>query len=349
MDSHLLDDAVGRFPHIARDWAEAELLSAWPQAVLAGREAQAAASLSASRRVAAVLARATGDRFLQDAVSAIDRARDTQRVALATAHQTFGQAMAKYQDDARSEAMRLFEQAFKPLERAGSPFALWTQLQFAIGAYFNSDLGGASVVLSPIAPAAERADYIRLLGLTLRMRGLLQGVRGQFPEQLTDNRLALRAFERARDPESIAAIHASMAENMDNLGEPQWGWFHRTAALAGLADVRRFRRRQAMLLVSAGACLQQGLPYAAWLFRPQRLRTHASGIGPAPLPRRTCTVPRPSKSLACGHKPWPTFQRRRYGSRDLAPIPSRRVFAHEFSSLPERFNNKRSRLRRLPR
>jgi tetratricopeptide (TPR) repeat protein len=157
-DGHVLDDAVRRFPQIARDWAEAELLSAWPQAALAGREAQAAASLSASRRVAVALARATGDRLLQDAVSAVDRARGPNVTALAAAHQTFGEAMVRYEDDARAEAMRLFERAFKPLEEAGSPFALWTQLQFAIGAYFNSDLPGASAVLRPIAPAAERAD-----------------------------------------------------------------------------------------------------------------------------------------------------------------------------------------------
>ena len=185
-DGHVLEDAVRRFPHIARDWAEAELLSAWPQAALAGREAQAAVSLSAARRVAVALARATGDRLLQDAVSAVDRARGPKVTALAAAHQTFGEAMVRYEDDARVEAMRLFERAFKPLEEAGSPFALWTQLQFAIGAYIQ--LRPSRRVGHP-EPNCARRRTCRLHktpGLDPSDAWTLIWRTGQFPEQLTD-------------------------------------------------------------------------------------------------------------------------------------------------------------------
>jgi CHAT domain-containing protein/tetratricopeptide (TPR) repeat protein len=279
----MLEDVVRRFPQISREWAEAELLNAWPQAYLAGRDAQAVNSLAAARRVGDALARETGDPFLQDAVSAIERTTGIARQAAAAAHQTFGEAMRKYEEDARIEATRLFETTLGPLERAGSPFALWTRLQLAIGAYFAGDLKGSSARLEAVLPAAEYGKYIRLLGLTLRMRGLLRGVQGQFPEQLREYRLALRSFERARDQESVAAIHASLAENMDNLGEPQRGWFHRSAALAGLSDVRRFRRRQAMLVGSATACLQQGLPYAALAFQAAALENAREWNQPGPI------------------------------------------------------------------
>ena len=272
-DSHLLDEAVRRFPQIARDWAESELLNTWPKAFLEGRGAQAADSLAASRRVGDALARVIGDGFLRDAVSAIDKSRGPATRSLARAHRTFGEGMERYEELALPEATRLFEATRAPLEKARSPFALWTQLQLAVGAFFDADLPGASARLEPVVPAVRRAGYARLVGLTLRMRGLLHGVQGAFPEQLREYRQALESFERARDNDNVAAMHASLAENMDHLGEPQLGWLHLSLALSGLANVRSLRRRLNMLLVSANACLQQGLPQVALAFQAAALDT----------------------------------------------------------------------------
>ena len=137
-DNHLLDDAVGRFPQIARDWAEAELLSAWPQAALAGREAQAASSLSASRRVAAALARATGDEILKDAVWAVLNQRGAQK--LPPLQRLIRRLARRWCDTRTTHASRrcgCSSVRSSPLKTQENPFALWTQLQFAIGAVFQ--------------------------------------------------------------------------------------------------------------------------------------------------------------------------------------------------------------------
>jgi CHAT domain-containing protein len=282
-DARLLDDAARRFPEFVREWAESELLNAWPQAHLGGREEEATKSLTAMRRAADALARTTGDRFLTNAVSAIEKSHGPAATLLAGAHRTFGQAMEKYEELLLPEAIRLFQESLGPLDKYESPLALWTRLQLAACAYYASNLPDASARLEPIVPVVERAGYARLSGLTFRLRGLLYGVQGAFPEQLLEYRQALRRFEAARDPENVAAIHASLAENLDHMGEPQLAWLHRTAALTGLSAVRSLRRRQTMLVGSANACLQQGLPDAALAFEAAALETARRWNVPAAL------------------------------------------------------------------
>ena len=137
---------------------------------------------------------------------------------------------------------------------------------------------------------------------------------------------------------------------MDNLDEYQSGWFHRTAALSSLADVRDFRRRQTMLLVSANACLQQGLPYAALAFEAATLENAHQWNQAVPIAEAYLHRAETQQKLGDRKpKPWSTSQRRRHGSRNLAPIPLRRAFPQVCSSLPERFNNRRSRPPRLRR
>jgi CHAT domain-containing protein len=283
-DDRQLGDVVRQFPQTAREWAENELWIAWPASYLAGQEAAAEESVQRSRRIADIIAASFGDRLLLDTVRTIERSRSAQeRQSLARGHQLFGQGMAKYEEDDLADSMRLFSAARNLLEERRSPLALWTRLQFAIDSYYRSDIKGSTDQLAPLIPAAEKADYVRLVGLLYRMHGLLYGVQLRLPEQVTDYQSALSSFIRAGDLENVAAIHASLAETMDYQGEPQLAWMHRTQALAGLNHVRRLRRRQTILFGSVASCLRQGLPHTALFFQEAVLDVARQWDKPRPL------------------------------------------------------------------
>ena len=267
-DRRQLEAVVSQFPQTAREWAENELLIAWPNAYLAGQEAHADSIVARSRRVANILADTLGDRFLKVAVQTIENSNSrVERARLAHAHQLFGEGLVKYEEDALPESMRLFESTAEPLQKAHSPLALWARLQLAIGLYRKAEFKTAVSELTSLGSEADQGGYVRLSGLICRMRGLVHGVQAEFAGQVADYTLALRHFERARDLESVAAIHASLAESWDFQGEPLVGWSQRSQALARLSDVRTFRRLQPILVGSVAACLRQGLPHSALFFQ----------------------------------------------------------------------------------
>jgi CHAT domain-containing protein/tetratricopeptide (TPR) repeat protein len=269
-----LENIVRRLPGISREWVESELLTSWPRAYLSGQESEARAIVERSRHVAEILTRVTEDRFLQAAVDAIENATVPElRTALARAHESFARGMAKYEEDSFAESFDIFESVRQGLEQAQSPYALWTRLQSAIALFRKADLAGAARELEPVIRKAEQEHYIHLGGLLHRMRGLIFGVQASFSEQVADYRVALRSFERVQDLESVAAIHASLAESMDFQGESRTAWIHRSQALAGLANVHKLRRRQPILLACVTACLRQGLPHAALFFQEAVLAT----------------------------------------------------------------------------
>ena len=282
-DATHLQRVVAQYPAAASAWTEHQLLVAWPDAYLKGNQTEALDTLDRSRRIAKILSAATGDRFLESAISAIDRASLSPggTVALARAHRTFEEAMVKYENDAYAESTERFTAALPAIEGAGSPYALWARLQLAIALYGKPDLNGAARELNPLIHSAEAHRYVRLNGLLYRMRGLISGVKGAFPEQAADYRAAAQKFQQVGDFENLAAIHASLAESMDLQGDSRRGWSYRLQALAGLERVEKYRRRQPMLIGSATASLRQGLPHAALFFQEAALDTAREWNRPA--------------------------------------------------------------------
>ena len=256
-------------PDAARDFVPGST-----PACVAGRRTkrtpqEATEALAASLSVAGHLTDAIGDRFLIDATEA---ARSASRsavlaTALARAHETFHGASDDYNQDRIRESVVQFEAALEPLTVGGSPFAEWTRLYLAIGRYYAGDHPGAFHLLDPLMKNSEARAHTRLLGLAHRLRGLIHVVAGQFAAGLEEYRAAVVCFERVRDIDNAASMHALVAEDLDFLGETEMAWTELAKALAQLAHIREHRHRHTILQDSALASLRQGFPAAALYFQ----------------------------------------------------------------------------------
>jgi CHAT domain-containing protein len=260
---------VIRSPDGVRDWLQDQLLGVWSRAVLDGRLTAATESLAISTLVGQELTAATGDRFMIDAIQAAMAAgtNTAQAEALARAHEAFQAASHDYDEDRIHESVDQFDISLKPLDRSRSPFAVWARLFLAIGQYVAGDFRSAQRALDPVIAVAQNRQYTRLLGLAHRMRGLIRGVTADFAAALEEHRAALTCFDRVRDVESAAQMHASLAEDLDFLGETDLAWFERFASLSQLQLVSNRRRRHAILQLASLAAADQGLPEAALYFQ----------------------------------------------------------------------------------
>jgi CHAT domain-containing protein/tetratricopeptide (TPR) repeat protein len=265
----LASAAVRPIVQPGREWTEEQLLVAWPEAQSKGDRESAATIVRRAGRIAESIALVTGDSYLADAVAAVQRTTASRAAAteLARAHAAFRQAMTRYENNEFVESGRQFAGVLPGLERAGSPFAASARLQVAISAYYASEIDASARELDALIPSIEPRRYVRLLGLTHRMRGLVESVRARYGDSFAHNLRALDFFEAAADRENIAAIESSLAENLEFLGEPRLAWMHRARALAGLSEVRSLRRRHTILVSSVLSCLRQGSPEAASYFQ----------------------------------------------------------------------------------
>ena len=260
---------VVRSPEGAREWLQEQLLGVWPRAVLDRQSTAATESLTISTLVGQELTAATGDRFMTDAIqAALAASRNTaQAAALAQAHGAFRAASHDYDEDRIRESVGQFDSSLEPLDRARSSFAVWARLYLAIGQYTAGDFDSSLRALDPVIKVAQDRQYTRLLGLAHRMRGLIQSVGADFGASLEEYRAALICFDQARDVESAAQMHASLAEDLDFLGETELAWSERSTSLSQLRFVSTYRRRHTVLQLASLASTDQGLPEAALYFQ----------------------------------------------------------------------------------
>jgi CHAT domain-containing protein len=261
-----MERIVQRSDDVARDWVHDQLSTVWPQLVESWRDAETVnALLVRLKPVAEMLATATGDRFVVDAVSAaLIASRDhADAAALAAAQVSFRDAQAAYLEDRYSDAANGFASTLPAMDRSGSSYAAWSRIFLANCRYTTGDLAGTIRILDDLMPTLEARNYVRLQGLAHRVRGLTRGVQGDFGGGLADYRRAQTALVHAGAPQDRASMHALIGELLGYLGESDLAWTEFGEAFRELPQVRSPRDRQIVLQLTSLAALRDGMPEAA--------------------------------------------------------------------------------------
>jgi len=258
--------AVERLPDVAYEYVENELIPAWADAWIARNSNRAEIALREATLLSDAVRAAVGERMIADAIAAITHAATSgsrELDALARAHQTFRDARRLYAADKVTEAANTFKAASPAFERAGSPFSEWTTQYASIAEYYSGRLAEAARLLDPTINAAEQHHHAVLLGRALRMRGLVRQVGGDVGNSLDDYRHALVTFNAVGARDDTAAIHSSIADNLQAIGDTQQAAAHVREALALSGVVGDSRRRGAILHRGSQIALQWGdLPAA---------------------------------------------------------------------------------------
>jgi CHAT domain-containing protein/tetratricopeptide (TPR) repeat protein len=255
-DREAMLSVVRRLPDTAYDYAENELLPAWADAWLARDRARADDLVQRGRLVGDALASTVNERMILDAVAAIDRAiaAGSERAnSLAQAHLHFRQARASYQRQINVTTGFGFADTREPLVQADSPLAEWVTLYLSAADYLKGDLAAAARPLDGLVTNARQRGHSKLEGRSLRLRGLIRGVRGSLADSLDDYQSALSIFDRILDRDEIASIHSSIAERLMTLGNHVNSQMHHMEALAGLNSVHLVNNRARILAGAANA------------------------------------------------------------------------------------------------
>ena len=274
-DSRVVREIVARFPDTAYDYVENDLVPAWTQAWLAHDMARAKDVTARARVFGTALADTVGERMTSDAVAALDDAlapgKEQQADALARGNAIFREARALYEQDKVAESAERSRQALDGLARGGSPFTGWTTLYLSIADYFRGDLEASARSLDALQQRATASGYATLAGRVLRMRGLIQQVRGELGESLDYYNQARLVFDTIGAKEDLAAIHSSLSRNFATLGDWRAAWRHRRLALVGLGFARTPRRRQTILSSAAYTARDENMLDVALMFHNELL------------------------------------------------------------------------------
>ncbi len=223
-----------------RVWLEAQLLVEWSARILDGRTSDAARSLTRAQPLADAYARDRDELFFRAAIAAAGRAAGGAESAraLAIAHQQCARAGDAYDTDRVASVAALAQDAIAPLERAHSPFAAAARRYRAIGLYFANDFDAALTEVSAgQRDAAQASRYPRLLGLArARLEGVIDVVKGS-TGGLGAYQAALASFRATGDTTDEAAIQASLAEDLQLVGDVDASWHARFDAMSLLGGV----------------------------------------------------------------------------------------------------------------
>jgi CHAT domain-containing protein len=264
---------VDRHRQEARLYAEGDLLTTWARREASGRSEDAARALTLARGVGAIQAEEGGDRMAHDAVAAIDQAVaavDHRRLnALQRGHLAYGEALALAGNDLDSEALKRFQEAAIELGRGGSPLRGWalvhTQFCHLYLGHSASSLEAEPGLLRDF-PASI---YPALTGEAQRVAGIAHLRLGNLAESLRRYRTALSCAERTHEPESLAAAHFNLAENLRFQGVTEEAWEHRYQALALASQTARAVFLHNARFDAAEAALKEGLPEVALCFQTE--------------------------------------------------------------------------------
>jgi CHAT domain-containing protein len=256
----------------SRLWVQDELLGQWAEAVVAGREAQAAATLASAMAIADAHASVAGDRLLSDALVLIKTVYGARRTLLAEGHRLYRQAWLLHESQRYAEANPLFSQALDALEAAGSPYAHWARLYLEIETYHRPNIAQALVELRDHQLEVPADSYPVLAGHVHWMLGLARSRRGPVASGLADWHAARDAFQRAGETENRAAMDELIARAHADLGDYDQAWRHLLDALAARPSLRKPRRIENILFNAVLTARKSGELEAALDFQDEFLR-----------------------------------------------------------------------------
>jgi len=267
-------------PQDARVWGETEILGRWAEAEKNG-DAAAEKHLRVARAFADVL-RPHGEQMLANAVDAIDRSDAAGKGTLAEAHLRFREDQHLYRSGQPAAAERMFGEARRSFERAGSPVALLAAYFAANTAYDQGRVGEARVTLEQlyVSAPAEYPAYQAQVGWQL---GLARASAGRWGDAIDVLSRSVLSFERLGELAYANSVRDIMAEVYDRLGESRLAWSYRLVALQALGRSEPSRVRVALDAAARGAAVNRDWAVTASLLglRLEALRGGDDHLGQA--------------------------------------------------------------------
>ena len=258
-------------PQKVRLLIEETLFGAW-----ATSEPDEAASILAVLAQAGVtFERERGDAMIRDAAAVIQLAeqrRDHRRLAvLRSGHGEFALGLGLFAKHEFSLAATHFAQAASQLEKAGSPFGLWSSFYHAVCLFFEPAYDASLGELDALEREIGDARYPNVLGRVQWMKGLLYLMDGRFGPSLAHYERALALFQATGEAAYVAYIHTLIAKNLRLAGAKDAAWRHEREALAGRDLLASRDRVFSILLEASDSCLDHSLPRAALAFFDEQL------------------------------------------------------------------------------
>jgi CHAT domain-containing protein len=235
-------DLARRFPQETRKYGEGPMLCDWAAAERAGDRAGAAGVLARVRFLANALASLNGERLLDDAVAAIERANDAQRAALAEAHTVFGAARKAYGTRRGADAEAQLRRAAMLFANGGSPMADVARY-YAASAAFDQNRGPDA--REQLLLLRGRIDRSRHRALSAQIGWTLAVIANSISDAATGAREADAAatiFRALGERTNEAFVDGIAAQALELTGNADAAWTRRIRSLTascGGADRQR--------------------------------------------------------------------------------------------------------------
>ncbi len=194
--------------------AEGELLGRWAQATRDGQLSAATEALATAHGLGDALAGFSGDRLLQETVTVLEGAAGkASRGDLLAGHLAYQEGLKKMSEPRDLEGARAkLEEAYRRLDRAGSPFALWALFQLGFRQFLERrQPEQALVLLGSVCRLAEGTPYKSLAGRAWWLKGTTFLYLARYSEALAAFRKSQAYFEETREANYLAGIHTLLA------------------------------------------------------------------------------------------------------------------------------------------
>jgi CHAT domain-containing protein len=245
----------------ARVAGEEQILGAWGDAILAGRDAEAAQQLALARAIGATLAADGGDAMLPSLVEAIDSAGAQQRLLLAKAHRNFREGRRLYGLRQLKNAERALSSAADEFSQAGSPGELMARAFAANTIHEQGRIAEESERLRLVLEKTP-ARFPALRAQVLWQQGGVTLVHGQWGDCIAILTESLSLFERLGERNYAATVRRLLAYVYDHIGQSPLAWKHRMIVLQELGRQPSFRLREELDSVASAALADENWPVA---------------------------------------------------------------------------------------
>jgi tetratricopeptide (TPR) repeat protein len=233
VDSGAAAALVARDPFGARGMGVMEVLGRWGQAVQRGDERDADRHLTVARQLGAAVSRGGGDRMLERAVSAIDKADPSTRALLAAAHVDYQSGLKAFQATRPVDGESLLRQAASAFKQARSPMVLPARY-FAANTVFEQGRHDQAERELEGLLATVPEDFPAYRAMTLWQLGTCHGARADWGTAITLYEQSTSLFDRLGETQNVAAVLRALAFVYERIGDPITASNHRVAALRGL-------------------------------------------------------------------------------------------------------------------
>ncbi len=248
------------------------------------RPEEAERALKLARALGEITAAQGGDQMVRGAVAAIEQASAGDRAqldALIRGHLAYVEGMTLAARDLDKEALDRFQNAAIDFGRGGSPLRGWALVR---SQFCNLNLRRSASVLAAepgILRDFQESIYPALIGEARRVAGIAHLRLGNMAESLRRYKASLACAQRTHEPESIAAAHFNIAENLRFQSETEEAWGHRYHALVRQSSREVFLHNARF--DAAEAALKEGMPEVALLFQSEMIETARAKEDPLAL------------------------------------------------------------------